>query len=202
MILLKETLRKGIHISSLLIPLFYRYVLGFDQRRLMFYLLLAAFVVMLVVEFQRFWQRSFRRTFWWIFGMVLRRHEMKDFTGATYLLFSEMLCVAFFEPNIAFCAMAFLSLGDTFAAIFGINFGKRLHPGQKKSLEGSLACFIGCFVFGLFFFPNNPLIALTGSLGATLAEQSKIPVDDNVDMPIVSAIVMTLTKVLFWTGRA
>ncbi len=191
---LKETLRKSIHISSILLPLGYRYILGFENRKLMFYLLLMAFIVMMVIEFYRFWQRSFRKTFWWIFGMVLRKHELRDFTGATYLLFSAMICVAFFEPQIAFCSMAFLSLGDTFAAMVGINFGKRKFKHMNKSLEGSLACFVSCFIFALFFV-DNPVMAFTGALAATLAELSKLPVDDNVEVPIVSAIVMTITTV-------
>ncbi len=195
MILLKETLRKSIHISSLLIPMAYRYVLGFDHRKQMFWLLLAAFVVSLVVEFYRFWQKDFRKTFFKVFGMVLRKHELRDFTGATYLLFSGMLCVAFFEPNIAFLGMSFLALGDTFAAMVGINWGKRKFRGCNKSLEGSLACFTACFIFGLFY-ASHPLIAFTGAVAAALSELSKLPVDDNVEMPLVSALVMTLTKVL------
>lgn len=193
MLQIRETLRKSIHLSSLLIPLGYRYVLD-NNRKLMFYLLLAALVAMLVIEFIRFWQRGFRKTFWWMFGLVLRKHELRDFTGATYLLFSSMLCVAFFEPNIAFCAMAFLSLGDTFAAMVGINFGKRRFKLVNKSLEGSLACFASCLIFGLFY-AENPVIACTGALAATLAELSPLPVDDNVEMPLVAAVVMTITRV-------
>ena len=56
MLHIRETLRKAIHISSLLIPLGYRYILDYN-RKLMFLILLAAFVVMLIVEFNRFWQR-------------------------------------------------------------------------------------------------------------------------------------------------
>jgi dolichol kinase len=115
MIKLSEKLRKSIHLSSLLIPFSYKYILGFSHRRLAFALLLAAFVVSLTIEFYRLWQRSFRHTFYRLFGMILRKHELRDFTGATYLLFSSMLCVAFFEPTIAFCSMAFLAIGDTAA---------------------------------------------------------------------------------------
>lgn len=193
MLHLKETLRKSIHLSSLVIPFAYRYLLDFN-RKLMFFLILTAFIVMLIVEFHRFWQKSFRRTFWRMFGLVLRRHEVRDFTGATYLIFAAMVCVAFFEPIVAFCAMAFLSLGDTFAAMVGINFGKRKIGHLNKSLEGSLACFASCFIFGLFF-AGHPLTAFTGALAATLAELSSLPIDDNVEMPIFSGLVMTITRV-------
>ncbi|MFO8144441.1 MAG: phosphatidate cytidylyltransferase [Candidatus Syntrophosphaera sp.] len=193
MLHLKETLRKSIHLGSLAIPFGYRYVLGFN-RKLMFFIILTAFVIMLIVEFHRLWQKNFRKTFWRMFGLVLRRHEVRDFTGATYLLFAAMFCVAFFEPMVAFCAMAFLSLGDTFAAMVGMNLGRRKYRHSNKSLEGSLACFTICFIFGLFF-AGHPLTAFTGALAATLAEASQLPIDDNVEMPISSGIVMTITRV-------
>ncbi|MDD2684179.1 MAG: phosphatidate cytidylyltransferase, partial [Candidatus Cloacimonetes bacterium] len=81
---LNESLRKSVHLSSLVIPLSYRYLLGFENRKLAFSLLLAALVISMVIEFHRFWQKSFRKTFHRIFGRILRKHELKDFTGATY----------------------------------------------------------------------------------------------------------------------
>lgn len=190
---LSETLRKSIHLSSMVIPLSYRYLLGFN-RRLGFALLLGALVISLVIEFHRFWQRSFRKTFHRVFGMILRKHEMRDFTGATYLLFSSMLCVAFMNPYIASAAIAFLSLGDTFAALVGINLGRRKFISGNKSLEGSIACFVACFIFGLLWL-QNPLLALGGALAATLAELSRIPLDDNILVPLGSGLVMTLMTV-------
>jgi len=191
---LSETLRKSIHISSLVIPFAYRYLLDFN-RRMGFSLLLVAFTISMIIEFHRFWQRGFRKTFHKIFGLILRRHELKDFTGATYLLFSAMLCVAFFEPLIASCAMAFLSIGDTFAALVGMNYGKRKFFGMSKSLEGSIACFISCLIFGVFWL-NNPAIALGGALAATFAELSKIPVDDNLKIPLSAGVVITALSII------
>jgi len=191
---LSETLRKSIHISSLVIPFTYRYLIGFN-RRLGFSLLLIAFTISMIIEFHRFWQRGFRKTFHKIFGLILRRHEMRDFTGATYLLFSAMLCVAFFEPLIASCAIAFLSIGDTFAALIGMNFGKRKFLGVSKSLEGSIACFVSCLIFGLLWM-KNPVLALGGALTATLAEMSKIPIDDNLKIPLSAGVVITALSII------
>lgn len=190
---LHETLRKSIHLSSLVIPLGYRYLLLYN-RRLGFTLLLYALIVSLVIEFNRFWQRSFRKTFHRIFGMILRRHELKDFTGATYLIFASLLCVAFFEPRIAAASIAFLSIGDTFAALIGINFGKRRFSRNNKSLEGSLACFVSCLIFGLWWLPN-PWLASTGALAATAAELGNIPLDDNITIPLTAGLVMTIVSV-------
>ncbi len=156
---LSETLRKSIHLSSLVIPLSYRYIFVFN-RKLCFSILLAALALSMVIEFHRFWQRGFRKTFYKVFGMILRKHEMKDFTGATYLLFASMLVVAFLDPLIASASIAFLSIGDTMAALIGINFGKRKLLGRSKSLEGSLACFASVFVFGIFWL-RNPIFGIS-----------------------------------------
>jgi dolichol kinase len=95
LIQLGETLRKSIHLSSLIIPLGYRYLLSFN-RSLGFSILLIAFTISLVIEFYRFWQKGFRKTFHRIFGIILRKHEFKDFTGATYMLFAAvLLCLLF-----------------------------------------------------------------------------------------------------------
>ena len=191
---LNETLRKSVHLSSLVIPLSYRYILGFENRKLAFVLLLLSLVISMVIEFHRFLQKSFRKTFHRIFGRILRKHEMKDFTGATYLLFASMLCVAFFEPIIASASIAFLSIGDTFAAMIGMNFGKRRFLRNNKSLEGSLACFVSCFIFGIFWL-QNPWLTLIGSLSATAAELGKIPLDDNIKIPLTASLALSLAGI-------
>jgi dolichol kinase len=190
---LSETLRKSIHLSSLVIPLGYRFVLDYN-RRVAFVLVLMALVISLVVEFHRFWQRSFRKTFHRFFGTILRKHEMKDFTGATYLLVSSLICIAFFDEPIAAASIAFLSIGDTFAALIGMNFGKRKFLRNNKSLEGSLACFVSCAIFGLWWL-SNPWMAVIGALTATAAELGKLPLDDNIKIPFTSALVMSIVSI-------
>lgn len=190
---LSEAIRKSIHLSSLVIPFGYRYMLQYN-RHLAFVLLFCSLTISLAIEFNRFWQRSFRKTFHRIFGSILRRHEFKDLTGATYLLFASLLCVAFFEPRIAAASIAFLSIGDTFAALVGMNFGKRKFVRSNKTLEGSLACFASCMLFGLWWL-RSPWLAITGALAATVAELVDITLDDNIKIPLVAGIVMSLVSV-------
>jgi dolichol kinase len=133
---------------------------------------------------------------------MLRRHEINNFTGASYLLVSAIFCIAFFPPDIAFLAMAFLSIGDTFAALIGIHLGKRKFKNSKKSFEGTLACFISTFLFGYIYLQlpfvynheySHPAIALSGAASASIAELLNIPIDDNVKIPIISGIIMWFT---------
>jgi glycerol-3-phosphate acyltransferase PlsY len=110
-----------------------------------------------------------------------------------------MICISLFPKDIAFISLSFLAIGDTLAAIVGISLGKRKLPKSKKSIEGSLACFIGTFVFAMFFLnPQKyaiPLIALAGAIAATIAESSRIAIDDNVKIPIFSGLVMIVVNI-------
>jgi phytol kinase len=188
-----ETLRKSIHLSSMVIPLSYRYILH-NNRTLMFRIVLILCILAIIIELIRLERPTVKRIFHKLFGLLLRRHEMKDFTGATYMMVSSVLCVAFLSPDICFYSLAFLSIGDTFAAIIGMPFGKRKITGSKKSLEGGIACFSSTFIFGLCF-GCQPMLAFAGALATTLSEIWNIPVDDNIRIPLSAGIVMSIVSI-------
>ena len=190
----KEFFRKTIHVSSIILPLSYRYIFHYN-RKLTFMVLAPLTIIALVIEIVRLEHKTFKRIFLNIFGIMLRKHEIHNFTGATYLMISAMLCIAFFPSDIAFVSISFLAIGDTLAALIGIPFGKRKILGTNKSLEGSIACFAGTFVFALFFL--NPIVALTGAFVATIAELSRFPVDDNIKIPISSGLSMSFVNIFF-----
>jgi dolichol kinase len=187
-----EFARKSIHIQSILIPIFYKYILQFDKK-LTILALLFMVAISIAVELLRLENKTFRKLFNLAFGLMLRKHEADHITGASYLLVSAIVCIAFFPPQIAFLSLAFLSIGDTFAAIIGMNFGKRKFLRSNKSFEGFLACFVTTFVFGIFFIDNQvifPVIVFFGAITASIAEVVHIQIDDNVKIPILSGIVM------------
>ncbi len=190
----REFFRKTIHVSALILPLSYRYLFHND-RKLAFIVLVPLTLIALVIEIARIEHKTVKRIFLDFFGLMLREHEFHDFTGATYMMISTLICIAVFPADIAFVAIAFLAIGDTLAALVGIPFGKRKLLGTNKSLEGSMACFIGTFIFALFFL--NPFIALAGAVAATIAEIFPLPVDDNIKIPISAGIVMSLVNLIF-----
>lgn len=190
---LKELYRKSIHISSIILPLSYRYILGYNKSLAIMILFPCAFIAV-ILELVRLENKSFKRIFYRVFGIMLRKHEMADLTGASYLLTASVFSIALFPPEIAFAALSFLSLGDTLAAIFGIRYGHRKIKGSSKSLEGSLACFVSCLAYALLF-GLHPGMAFIGALTATYAELLNFPVNDNVKMPLITGIVMSFASI-------
>lgn len=199
---LSELLRKSIHISSILIPLAFRYVFKNSSKH-SFLVLIPLSLVLILIDTMRIEHRTFKKFYQNLFGIILRKHELSDFTGAVYVLVSAVVCIAVFPPDIAFMSLSFLAIGDTLAALVGISFGKRKLKGGKKSLEGSLACFTGTFLFGFFYklsipdFGISMSIITLGALAATLAEAGRIPCDDNIKIPLFSGIVMYLGNQFF-----
>lgn len=190
----KEIFRKTIHVSSILLPLSYRYVF-LNNRKLAFLVLIPLTLIALTIEVFRLEHKTFKKIFYNIFGIMLRKHEINSFTGATYLMISAVVCIAVFPADIAFVSISFLAIGDTLAALIGIPFGKRKLLETDKSLEGSIACFTGTFVFALLFL--NPIVSMMGAFTATVAEFSKIPLDDNIKIPISSGLMMSFMNLFF-----
>jgi len=200
---LGEILRKSIHISSIAIPMIYRYVFNFN-RKLTFFLLIPITIIFILIETFRIEHRSFKKFYHNLFGIIMRKHELSDFTGAVYVMMSAVICIALFPKNIAFMALSFLAIGDTLAAIVGIAFGKRQLPWNKKSIEGSIGCFVGAFLFGFIYKICDPDLGIAmgaialGALAATLAEAWKSTLDDNVKIPLISGVVMYFSNQLFF----
>jgi dolichol kinase len=192
-----EILRKSIHISSIGIPLAYRFGLH-ENRRLAFYILFPIAIFFIILEIMRLEHRTFKRIIYRSVGILFRRHEFNDFSGACYVFVSAVFCIAFFDPSVAFVALSSLAIGDTFAALIGMRWGRRKIVGSGKSLEGSLACFITTFGYSLAFV--HPVTAFCGAVATTFAEAINLQLDDNIKIPIISGIVMTIAN-LFLPGQ-
>ena len=143
----QELLRKTIHLCSLLIPFGYKYWFGYDKPAALFWLAIV-FAVFFAYEYLRRTKGKMGKLLNRWFGMVLRDHEKAgSLAGSFHLLVASAVCILFFSGEVAFLSLSFLSLGDSLAALIGKKFGK-IRLGAK-SLEGSLACFLGCLALVL-----------------------------------------------------
>jgi len=191
-----ELARKATHMTALSIPGSY-YILSLDKVT-MLYIMVPITILMILIDLSRlrnwlFW-RGFARK---IIQPIIREHEIAgDFTGATYILLSVCLTVALYSKPVAIAALAFIIVGDTFAALVGRKFGR--HKFRNKSFEGSLSCLLGTIIVAIVVASlnlNPPLglyVALFGAVVATVVEALSFEIDDNVSVPILSGLAMTL----------
>ena len=130
---------------------------------------------------------------------IYKEKEQRKFSSMTLFLLASFLIMLIFSMPIAVTAMVFLIFGDMFSKFFGIQYGRIKLFG--KSLEGSIAYFIACFVAGFFllaFLPSLSLeIIICGAVAATLAEMLPLGVDDNLSAGIISAAAMFLAQKVF-----
>ncbi|MCL5265353.1 MAG: hypothetical protein M1343_09235 [Chloroflexi bacterium] len=114
--------------------------------------------------------------------------------GTTFYLVASFLTFLFFSRDVAVAALFFAAVGDAMAAAVGEQYG-RTKVGMK-SLEGSGAFFASALVVGFILvlagLHLNWLAVTVGAAVAALVELLPIPIDDNLTVPIISAVVMTL----------
>jgi len=186
-----EVKRKAIHLFALVIPLGY-FIVPFWWA---FWLLLIAWLVSLGLDVIRLLRLPPLKWTEAVFGTVLRPQEERDFTGATYILFSGLFChVAFVTPAAA-AGMGFIILGDTAAALVGRRWGR--HRFGNKSFEGSTAFFI-CAAVCAVLVPGIPLgWGFGAAFLATVVEATSGLIDDNVSVPLVTGAFLHYVPALF-----
>ncbi|MEM5872101.1 MAG: SEC59/DGK1/VTE5 family protein [Candidatus Aenigmatarchaeota archaeon] len=129
--------------------------------------------------FKRF-ENKFRN-----FTLSLERKENIPYTGAFFFYAGFTLTFILFPLPIASAACSMLAVGDALSTLVGLKFGK-IKIGNK-TFEGSVACFLGSLLAGVFFV--NFYISLVGATMACVSEF--IPkINDNLAIPILSGFAM------------
>ena len=181
-----ELRRKGVHLIGLFVPISYIFI---DRYQAIIAVGVLVFVALAIEMLKVLWP-SFRVVFYQVFTPLLRSHERNGaITGATYYLIGAFLPILLFPKILAIVCIFFMILGDVAAALIGKKWGRtKLFP--RKSLEGSLACFLVCILIALVKF--NPAVAIIGALVATVVEVLPTKLDDNLTMPLLSGLAMYL----------
>ncbi len=189
--LLKEFLRKTIHLSGLIIPIGYAYF----PRQIILGILVAGLAVAFAVEFLRFTQPAFRDLFNRTLGFLLREGERRHICGATYWLIGAFLVVFFFPRHVAVFSLYMLIVSDSLAAWVGRSAGK-IHLANGKTLEGSLAFFVSAFLIGMLIPGYTVGLALVGAATGTIFELGVIPLNDNLTIPLGTALVLVAVQLV------
>ena len=176
---------------AVLFPLFY---LFFGKR---FILLLVGIVTLFFILFDisRLTFKKFNLTL--LKSVVIKQREIKVFSSMSFFLLACFIILLLFEKEIAIVTIFFLTFGDLAAKCFGILYGrKRIF---EKTLEGLMAYFVACMLFGFlwsYFLEISLLMILIGAFAAAIAEVLPIGIDDNFTVGLISASLMILVKVV------
>lgn len=148
-------------------------------QRVAAWTLAALLALALVVELLRRRSRAVATRFSALFAPLLRAHETRALTGATWLLLAMTLAVAVLPLAAAIAATWAAAAGDTMAALVGMRWGRH-RAANGKSLEGSAACALATAV-GAATLAQLPLAAATVcGVVAAIAEWLPWPDDDNI----------------------
>lgn len=172
-----ELTRKALHLIWAVVPI--AYALGL-QRTILLLGLAVACLVAIAVEIGRTYSAAFGRLFTRRTGLLLRQHEHRRWSGATWLLLSFLCCVLVFDPPIAIAAMWAVAVGDAVAAIVGRMLGRHRLGRSTKTIEGSLACAIITAVGAFGIAHLTPTSSIIAGIAAALGEWPTGPLDDNL----------------------
>ena len=115
----------------------------------------------------------------------------------SFFLMACFIILLIFEKEIAIVTIFFLTFGDLAAKCLGILYGRR--KIFEKTLEGLLAYFTACLLFGFLFSYSLEIslfMIMIGAASAAIAEVLPIGIDDNFTVGLISASFMHLVKVV------
>ncbi|TGL62359.1 diacylglycerol/polyprenol kinase family protein [Leptospira sarikeiensis] len=193
-----------------------QFLLVYATRAILTVLLLICLALLVLLEWARFKIPAVQNLFVKFAGPLLKEEEKYRINGTFPYFLSITLVVFFFPPDIAILSLLFLVIGDPMAAWVGTHFGKnRFSNGKSK--EGIVAFILSSAIVGLWFiyvvqsdtrefgiyrfaeatFWQNILLVLPAVIAAAVTELYSGTylngiVDDNLLIPVVSAIVLGL----------
>lgn len=187
-----ELTRKALHLTSTVVP--GSYAAGVPQT-VVIWVLVFALAVALAVEIGRHRSHRARTVFDSAVGSLLRDHEWRGPSGATWLLLALLVAAVVFPRDIAIAAMCAVALGDAAAAIIGRAFAR---PAvQHKSFVGSAACFAASAIAARTIAEFAWREALIVGVLAALAERPRRPLDDNLRIVIAVGCGILLWRMGF-----
>jgi glycerol-3-phosphate acyltransferase PlsY len=152
------------------------------------------FLSSFLLDLLRLNDKKFNSHFMNFFSFLIRRTEENRLNGSTFLCLAFFAVLFFFSRNVAIASMLFLSLGDAAAELGGKNFGRL--KIFTRSLEGTAAFFGVAFLIAFALF-GDWRIAFWGALAGALVELFSFDLDDNLTVPIGSALALWLAVFLF-----
>ena len=188
-----EVSRKLLHLAALTLPAL-MVLLG----RQSLWILVPLATVAVASDIIRAYSAGFATFIRKTFGSLMRPSEFSGaprqiiINGATWICCSAALMSALFPVDVAAAAVTLHMISDAVAAVIGRSLGRRRWPGTQRTLSGSAAYLVTGLVT-MALWPAISLIpgALT-AVAATAAEIPQGPLNDNLRVPLVAALTLTV----------
>jgi len=132
-------------------------------------------------------------------GPLMRRSEKEGMSGLPFYALGVSIALFSYQRDIAILSVMFLVFSDPLSSFFGVLYGKdKILP--NKSLQGAVAGFFVCYLITLFYTMNHVTLGnhilifavLAGLIGALSELVSAFNVDDNLTIPVLSGLGMTV----------
>jgi phosphoserine phosphatase/dolichol kinase len=185
--LAKSTLiREVIHTAGFFVPLVCAYLLSRYIVALLIFLVAAIY---LVSEIERIYGKSIP-VFTSITMLAAGRSEVQEFvTAPIFYALGIALSLTLFPEPVGYVAVAVLTLGDGFAAVFGRMFGRTHVPFNKvKNFEGTAMGLLFALLGSLVFV--DPVRAFVASAVGMVVEVLPLPLNDNLTVPLASGLAL------------
>lgn len=196
-------LRKFFHMASGLTGLFIYSISGLDSKSMAIVLFFVA-AIGLTFELTRLKFPAINKLALKMMGPVMRESERDAMSGLPFYALGVSVSLYFFDERLAILGILFLIFSDPISSAVGILFGKDKILDGKKSIQGAAAGFVTCYMLALFytlyFVPLNYSLlgfALAAGIIGSISELLSIFVDDNLTVPIISTLGLTLLNLIF-----
>ncbi|MFT6069681.1 MAG: dolichol kinase [Bacteriovoracaceae bacterium] len=191
-------LRKFWHMGTGLTGLFIYSYSGLEAQS-MALILFGISVIGFLFEFIRLRNPAINKLAITMMGPFMRESEKDSLSGLPFYALGVSISLYFFDEKIAILGILFLIFSDPISSAIGILFGKDKILGGKKSIQGAAAGFVTCYMLALFYTLNFvPLtysllgFALAAGIIGSISELLSIFVDDNLTVPIISTLGLTV----------
>lgn len=192
--LLGELARKSFHMLSLLYLAAYS-LIGWPK---VLPVMIVWTVIVLALESWRLRSPGANKALMDFFGGLARQDERDKYSGIAHTTVGVLILWLMFggRDAVVSAGIYFVAFGDASAALVGTAVGRHKIGGGRKSVEGSGACFLVCFLIGVAM-GLPPGASAFAAMAATIVEL--LPTtrwfNDNLWMPVVTAAVLRLCAV-------
>lgn len=196
-------LRKVWHMGTGLTGLFAYSISGLEAKPMALILFCIA-LTGFAVEFTRLRSPAINKIAIKLMGPFMRESEANSMSGFPFYALGVAISLFFFEEKLAILGILFLVFSDPISSAVGILFGKDKILGGKKSIQGAAAGFVTCYMLTLFYTLNfAPMtysllgFALVAGIIGSISELLSIFIDDNLTVPIISTLGLTVLNLGF-----